>query len=145
MKKFLLFLRIFTIYCALFILTVSLIVIYGFINNSISIPMFVLFIFIIMCIIGALVFFNLFYFKFAHNIILQNDDIIFYFKNKHATFNRADCTKIWTNGYITKFVFKNITLWFFNKYFLPLVGEEKLVDIINDKYFKNAVIKKVWV
>lgn len=34
-------------------------------------------------------------------------------------------------------------LWCFNKHYLPSNETEKLADIINDKYFKNAVIKRI--
>lgn len=143
MKKFLSFLRIFTIFCALFIFIVSLVVIFGFVNGDIATPKYALFAFVVLLILGALVFFNLFYSKFAHSINLQNSEIVFNFKRNQISFNRADCTKIWTNGYITRFVFNDKILWCFNKHFSPSNGAEKLADIINDKYFKNAVIKRI--
>ena len=143
MKNFLSFLRIFTVFCALFLFIVSLVMIYGFVNGNIATPKFALFAFVVLLILGALVFFNLFYSKFAHSINLQNGEIVFNFKRNQIAFNRADCTKIWTNGYITRFVFSDKILWCFNKHYLPSNETEKLADIINDEFFKNAVIKKI--
>lgn len=144
MKKFLSFLRIFTIFCALFIFIVSLVVIYGFVNGDIATPKFALFAIGVLLILGALVFFNLFYSKFAHSINLQNSEIVFNFKRNQIAFNRTDCTKIWTNGYITRFVFNDKIIWCFIKHFSPSNGAEKLVDIINAEYFENAVITRIW-
>lgn len=141
MKKFLSFLRIFTIFCALFIFVVALVGIYGFLNGNTSMPVFILFMVVVLFMTGGLVFMNVFYSKFAYSVSLQNSEIVFNFKRNQIAFNRADCTKIWTNGYITRFVFNDKILWCFNKHFSPSNGSEKLADIINDKYFKNAVIK----
>lgn len=143
MKKFLSFLRIFTIFCASFIIILTLVGVYGFLNGNTSMPVFILFMVVVIFITSGLVFMNVFYSKFAYSVSLQNGEIVFSFKNNQIAFNRADCIKIWTNGYITRFVFNDKILWCFNKHYLPSNETEKLADIINDKYFKNAVIKRI--
>ena len=143
MKNFLSFLRVFTIFCALFIFVVALVGIYDFLNGNTSMPVFILFMVVVLFITGGLVSMNVFYSKFAYSVSLQNSEIVFNFKRNQISFNRADCTKIWTNGYITRFVFNDKILWCFNKHYLPSNETEKLADIFNDKYFKNAVIKRI--
>ena len=105
MKKFLSFLRIFTIFCASFIIILTLVGVYGFLNGNTSMPVFILFMVVVIFITSGLVFMNVFYSKFAYSVSLQNGEIVFSFKNNQIAFNRADCIKIWTNGYITRFVF----------------------------------------
>lgn len=144
MKKFLSFLRIFTIFCALFIFIVTLVGVYGFLSGNTSIPVFILFMVVVLFITGGLVFINVFYSKFAYSVGLNNEEIVFNFKNNQIGFNREECVRIWTNSYITKFVFKDKVLWCFDKHFSPSNGAEKLADIINAEYFENAVIKRIW-
>lgn len=107
-------------------------------------PVFILFMVVVLFITGELVFMNVFYSKFAYSVGLNNEEIVFNFKNNQIAFNRADCTKIWTNGYITRFVFNDKIIWCFIKHFSPSNGAEKLADIINAEYFENAVIKRIW-
>lgn len=137
------YLKVFSIFIITFLSLVTLIMLFAFCIGDVTVGNFILFICVEICLIGLFIGLVSYYSTFAYKVYFKKDNIVFQFKDKTYTYNRNNCKKIFTNGMITKFTFYNNKIRCAkNDYFDGING--KLKDKLNNEFFPNADITKIW-